>query len=477
MSIGRTPNSNPRQTVDTGEAAFGADAVDRAGNVRNVPSPKTVGSVERSVNAGWINSLALVEAVAKARTESETVTTLVAEISRRLPGASVRCGIGGTSIRRLYDNRLGWLGPSSDLFQYASSCWNDDPAALPMRDKNQSQVSEDRVAAQPGLLRLNIDDEVGLGRCVLFLQTAEVDDVDRRWLRSTLPALRAIIWQRTGGMFSQLVRFLANSGMTTRIYIGLCVLLVLLLSIWPVSYRVRCSVVVRPQHSRVVSAPFDATLLSSQVQPGDPIRQGDTLFVLDGRPIRLELESLDAEIGQAEKERDIAMVGGRVADAQQARLKATELQRRKELLLDRLEQLQVVSPIDGVVVSGDLDQSIGATLKMGQTVLELAPLDQMVVELEIPDHEIGFIQPNTVARIRLNAGGGDAIEKPLDRLYPAAEVRDDQNVFVACVNLPNADRKLRPGMRGDAIAYGPVRPWLWSMVRTGWERTLWWIGY
>ena len=82
-----------------------------------------------------------------------------------------------------------------------------------------------------------------------------------------------------------------------------------------------------------------------------------------------------------------------------------------------------------------------------------------------------------IARIRLTATNGDPIEQPIDGVYPSAELRDDQNVFVAQINVDNSDGTLRPGMRGDAIAYGPIRPWLWSLVRSGWEKSLWWIGY
>ena len=142
-----------------------------------------------------------------------------------------------------------------------------------------------------------------------------------------------------------------------------------------------------------------------------------------------------------------------------------------------MKRLTVTSPIEGIVVLGDLNRSIGAPLEMGQAVMEIAPLEQMVIELEIPEYEIGYVDKGTIARIRLTATDGDPIEQPIDGVYPSAELRDDQNVFVAQINVDNSDGTLRPGMRGDAIAYGPIRPWLWSLVRSGWEKSLWWIGY
>ena len=66
---------------------------------------------------------------------------------------------------------------------------------------------------------------------------------------------------------------------------------------------------------------------------------------------------------------------------------------------------------------------------------------------------------------------------PLGELFPRAEVRDDRNVFVGRIMVDNSKQRLRPGMQGEATTYGPLRPWIWSWVRGGIERALWWIGY
>ena len=428
-------------------------------------------------SADWAKTVALIERVAEAKDQSEAVMALVQCIAKQFPASKVCCGIGSVRMRRYYESRLGWLGPASELFQKAAESWDDETPSLPTRPAVPTEIVAKSEQKPSDSVRLNLDEDFGLGRCVLWIDGGPVTAADRTWLRRALPALRAIVWTRSGSLAAQLSRALSLSGLSTRILLGFVGLAVLLLAIWPVSYRVRCTTLVRPKHSRIVSAPFDATLLSTHVQPGDAVRRGDVLISLDGRPLRLELETVEAQIGQVLKERDVAMVGGRVAESQQAKLKIRELNRQRDLLLSRLDRLNVTSPIDGVVVLGDLNRSIGAPLETGQAVLEIAPLDEMLVELEIPEYEISHVDKGTLARVRLTAAGGDPIEQPIDAVYPSAELRDDQNVFVAHINVDNRAGTLRPGMRGDAIAYGPVRPWLWSMIRSGWEKTLWWIGY
>lgn len=419
-------------------------------------------------------TIGLIESIAPERQRRRAAIQLVKYTANALPGTTVRCGLGTNRMRLLFDCRLGWINPTSELFEKTSAIWEDDepkistqgplPATTPTPQKSDS-------------LRLNIDDRDSLGRCSLWIDGRPLTWNERAWLRKSLPTLRVLMWDRSGGMFGSLGRSLADAGTAAKIYIALICLFLLLLSIWPVSYRVRCSTLVRPQHSRAIASPFAATLEQTYVSPGDAVKAGDPLISLDGRPLRMELESIEAQIARHSKERDIALVGGKVAQSQQAELKIRELSRRRDLLQSRLSRLLVTSPIDGIVVTGDLHRSVGVPLETGQAVLEIASLESMVIELEIPEYDVGYVGVGLPVRVRLSAASDEVIDQSIDAVYPSAQLRDDQNVFVATVNVDNASGKLRPGMRGDAIAYGPVRPWLWSYARTGWERLLWWIGY
>ncbi|OYP31161.1 efflux RND transporter periplasmic adaptor subunit [Rhodopirellula sp. MGV] len=426
-------------------------------------------------------SLAIVEQMAAASDRTAAITLLVKFVSEQYPGCLVRCGIGGATIRRLLDSKLGWLGPASELFQQASERWDEDAKLI--RTPTSAEVAFDgdqltgsSLSGEDRSVRMNIDDEMGLGRCVLWIEGNRVIERDRVWLRRALPSIRSLLWHQSGGWLTQTVRQLSGYGYVARLYIGLAVVSFIVLASWPVSYRVRCATVVRPLHSRVISAPFESTLQSANVQIGDAVEAGDVLITLDGRPLRLELDSIEAQLAQAEKERDIAMATGKVAEGQQAALHHRELSRKHELLSNRLRRLQVISPISGIVVSGDLERSIGMSMQMGHPVLEIAPLDQMLIELEIPEAEVGFVEPKTPARIRLSGLQDTVIDQPVKAIHPSAEIRDEQNVFVATIEVSNADELLRPGMRGEAIAYGPIRPWLWSHIRGGVEKVLWWIG-
>ncbi|TWU43039.1 HlyD family secretion protein [Novipirellula aureliae] len=401
-------------------------------------------------------------AMASSETRSDAIRSLTTELARQFPGTTVRCGIGGDRLRRLYDHRLGWLGPGSSPHQMAAKYWND----AELDRTGVTETNESLVICLPRIDRSMT--------CVVWIHPLRKSQVFTEWLRAIDQTLATVFWSRPQHTLPKAIRNLTRRSL---LFIAVTIFFLGLVSLWPVRYRIACTARVKPMSQRMVAAPFEAVLLSSRIKPGTSVRAGDVLASLDGRPLRMEREAIAAEIQQAAKEHDTALATGKVAEAQQAKLRQRQLMRSFELLSDRLNRLQIVSPIDGIVISGELSQFVGAPLELGQSLFEIAPLESMTIEVEIPAYEIGYVKANADTRIRFPAVGGRSIEAPLSELYPAAEIRDDQNIFIGKVEVENRDGKLRPGLKGNATTYGPIRPWVWSWIRSKFERIVWWSGY
>ncbi|TWT80012.1 HlyD family secretion protein [Planctomycetes bacterium CA13] len=404
----------------------------------------------------------IIRAIALTETRNDSVRVLTQELASRFPESKVRCGIGDNQLKRLFDHRLGWLGPESGPREQATKQWE------------QLDLDTCAVLQSENSIVLCLPSCNSAHRCVVWITPVTQSTVFAEWLRTIDTTLAAVFWSRPNRTAPKAIRNLTRR--TMMIGIGFTLILGLL-ALWPVHYRIACNARVESLQQRLVAAPFEAVLLSSHVRPGESVKAGDVLASLDGRPLRLERESIDAEIQQASKEHDTALATGRIADAQQAKLRQRQLTRSFDLLSDRLGRLEVVSPIDGIVISGDLNQYVGAPLELGQTIFEISPMDRLAIEVEIPAHEIGYVTPHAPARVRFVAISGKSMQVELDDVYPAAEIREDENVFIGRVEIQNEDGKLRPGMQGDATTYGPVRPWIWSWVRGKVERVLWWVGY
>jgi len=445
---------------------------------------------------------ALIAAISEAPTRSFAIKALVDRIAIGWPQLSVRAGIGNSRLKSFYDSRLGWLGAESELQRDLANRWKmltgsaESPAPqadaepMPLMDQtNGDELGPDEPAAPPDsvshawVVRLS-DQEMVLVLCpkertqassqaiVLRISGSGLSDSHLATFAPWAPTFASVLWSRPT---YALPRWL-HSRSVRRIILIVVVIALAVGLFFPKRYGINATVRVEPTAPRIVSAPFEALIEEVLVHPGDEVKEGQTLVRLDGRPLRLERQSLDAEISQALKQKDIAVASGRVAESQQAQLRYQQLLRRRDLIDRRLEQLSIVSPIDGVVVSGDLRRAVGASLELGRVLMEVAPLDRVMVEIAIPEYEVSMVRPESDARLRIDASGAPTITCGLIEMHPAGELRDDEVVFISLLELDNSTRVFRPGMTGKATVYGEYRPLIWPYARKMIDQVTWLMG-
>ncbi|MGI9456026.1 MAG: efflux RND transporter periplasmic adaptor subunit [Aeoliella sp.] len=245
----------------------------------------------------------------------------------------------------------------------------------------------------------------------------------------------------------------------------------------PIPYRIHCQCVLEPVTRRYVAAPFDATLARTLVEPGDVVRAGQPLLELDQREIEWELASLGAAYEKAQKGRDAAMADRQAAATQLARLEMEQIEHQLALLGHRQANLKINSPFDGVVISGDLQRAEGAPVTVGQTLLEVAPLDKVIVEVEVPERSVAHLRDAASTTVRLDAFPGQSWSGNITTIHPRAEIRDDQQAFVAELELENGKGDLRPGMRGRAKVSGGWAPTGWILFHRPYHALLQWLGW
>lgn len=245
----------------------------------------------------------------------------------------------------------------------------------------------------------------------------------------------------------------------------------------PVHYRVPCQCVLEPVVRRFVAAPYDGIFEKSLVKPGDVVEANQVLGRLDGRELRYEAAGLAAEQNRAAKSRDVSMASGKVATAQISKLEMDRLEQKRRLLLDRLEHLEIKSPLAGMVISGDLERSQGVPVTVGQVLYEVAPITQMVAEVAIADEDRSYARLGQTVRIELDAYSDEVLTGRLSRIHPRSETRDDDNVFIGEVVLDNPRGILKPGMRGRAKIVTDRQPLAWIVLHRPLERLAAWIGW
>lgn len=401
--------------------------------------------------------LRLIETIQSGSVRKQSIERLVRLIAQMLPGHDVVTAIGtDQKCQMIIDSQVGVIELETPLgreirdeWQQYSSGTCDNYWRLPLTS-GDSRIAWLMIQNDPPLSN----------RLVHVLERSKDVLGEVLWLVPANNFGIAAIWRDRDN----------------RQRLLLSVIVVFGLLFFPARYRVSCNAKLEPLEQRLVAAPFDVQLDQSLVRPGDHVTKGQELAILDGRPLRIEREALRADLGQARKEHDVALASDKVADAQLAALECERIDNQLKLIDNRLDQLTVQCPLEGIVVSGDMRKAQGMTFGMGDPMFEIAPLEQMMFEIEIPEIDISYVGEESDVRVRLSALG-TTVSGKIDQIYPKSEIRDDQNVFVGIWTVENSATQFRPGMEGTATIYGPYRPFAWNWIRRIYEGSLKAVGW
>ncbi len=230
----------------------------------------------------------------------------------------------------------------------------------------------------------------------------------------------------------------------------LAVALLLVASTLPYPHTISCPCEVQPTVRRFITAPFPGILAEALVEPGQLVTKGQLLARMDSRENQLALAKLAAETAKVQVERD-AFIGRReTAQAEASRYELDRLEAERSLLERRSHDLEIRSPIDGMVVSGELKRVAGVPLTIGQTLFEIAPLDRMVYELRIAGDDVSYVSTGQSVSTVLDAYPATTFTGQLARIQPRAEKTDSNYAFIGQFEFPNDHSLLKPGMRGHA---------------------------
>lgn len=242
----------------------------------------------------------------------------------------------------------------------------------------------------------------------------------------------------------------------------------------PFPYKVSCNCEIQPVLRRFIAAPHDGVLEKNLVENGDVVEDGQVVANLDGRQLRIELAGLEAELKGIAKRRAAAMANNQIADSQISFSQMKQKQAEIKLINEQLKNLEIRSPIDGIIVAGDLEKVEGAPVEMGQTLFEVGPLDRMLAEIAIPEREIPYVEPGMQITIKLDAYPFKSWYGTVTKIHAKSEIKDQESVFIAEVELDNSDLNLKPGMKGRAKVVSNAYPIGWNLFHHPVERLRYW---
>ena len=243
-------------------------------------------------------------------------------------------------------------------------------------------------------------------------------------------------------------------------------------------YRITAQSVLEGEVQRAIVAPFEGYILKANVRAGDIVEKDQILAELDDTELSLERLRWSTQRQQRLMEYDQAMAVHDRAKLNiiSAQIKQSEAQ--AALLDEHLARARLKVPFAGIVVSGDLSQSIGAPVQRGDVLFEVAPLDAYRIILKVDEREITDVKIGQSGALVLSSVPDAILPLVIERITPVSETREGRNYFRVEARFTDAVdyAGLRPGMEGIGKITVDERRliWIWTHKMIDWLRLSLW---
>lgn len=259
---------------------------------------------------------------------------------------------------------------------------------------------------------------------------------------------RPVIVKVFGAIRNQLVRLLGPRYFGRKVATILFALVVAYFWTAKATLEITAPAILEGSTQRTVVAPFNGYLASESVRAGAIVSKGDLLAKLDDQDLALERLRLTTSRAQRETEYDQALARRERAQAGIIESQIKQADSQIALIDEQVARTRITAPFDGIVVGGDLSQSVGTTVERGEELFKIAPLDSYRVVLEVDEADIAEIELGQQGQLRLSAIPDVPLTYTVNRLTPIAAQKEGRNFFRVEGLLDSSDPRLRPSMEG-----------------------------
>jgi len=241
-------------------------------------------------------------------------------------------------------------------------------------------------------------------------------------------------------------------------------------------FRVTADTVVEPARRQAIAAAFDGYVRTAPFRAGDVVPAGEVLATLDDRDLQLERTRWQSQADQGQRQYQAALGTANAAEVQIFAAQIEQARAQVGLLDEQLARTRITAPFDGVIVTGDLSQSLASPVGRGDVLFELAPLDEYRVILEVDERDVRHVEEGQSGQIVLAGFTEEPLPFRVRRLTPVSTAAEGRNYFRVEAELDEVPERLRPGMEG----VGKIRiderrlVWIWSREILDWARLKTW---
>ena len=173
----------------------------------------------------------------------------------------------------------------------------------------------------------------------------------------------------------------------------------------------------------------------------------------DSRTKLKRAEALAAKNLVSSQDLEAAQVSVRQAEAQLKSSRASYTQSQASLNQAKVNLANsiIVAPVDGIVISRNVDvgQTVAASMSAPTLFLIAEDLTKMQARASVDEADVGMIRPGQTARFRVDAYPTDNFVGTVRQVRLQPTVTQNVVTYITVIDVPNPELKLKPGMTAN----------------------------
>ncbi|MDO8549773.1 MAG: efflux RND transporter periplasmic adaptor subunit [Ignavibacteria bacterium] len=208
-----------------------------------------------------------------------------------------------------------------------------------------------------------------------------------------------------------------------------------------------------------VVSEIDAAIVSLPFEEGSYVKSGELIAQLDDSQLAAEVQRTEALFTQskANYNRSKTLVEQKVGTPQSLDNAAADLkvaEANLEIAKARLNKTRIIAPFSGMV--GSRRVSVGAFLRAGEIITELANIDEIRVTLSLPERFLSELKRGSEVTVSTSAYPDRKVKGKVVVIEPVVD--PSMRTARVVVRLPNPGRKFLPGMSANVSVVLSERP-------------------
>jgi hypothetical protein len=329
-----------------------------------------------------------------------------------------------------------------------------------------------------------------IGCLLLIKMNGKFDKALLHSLSFTLSLLSArlhMLRQETGG-FTLKAKLKATQSLSwlfgkdwlwTKVSIVLISLSLLWMIFGSISFRIESNGELITDRVQLISAPQDGVIISVLANVGDNVNSEQIVIELKKQDLILQLTELGAERQRYSSEEDKARASYNIIETEIAKARKVQIDARIARVQLMLDETEVKSPFDGVIIEGERKNLLGLPIRKGDTLMKIARIEDIYLTLAVDERDIHHISIGDTGEYALVSQPLSPLPFIITQIVPVAYDGGQKGAQfqIKASFLGSSQAWWRPGMTGvGKIDKGHAPPY-WVLGRKSYHQLrlmFWW---